>query len=220
MSTRGSFRVDCPHCGEGFDADFWTVVRGDRDHEVKELILSGEFDILMCPHCEKMFQHEVPFMYTDPSKDILAFVMPELWLPKKDEWLAKMRADYEPLRESLAASQGLTGEPMYLFGLAPLSALLDSDRDREEETEVMEFMAREAGLRLAPVKPAAARELDIPFSLPTAKGLKGRAAALKAVQALLAANDALPRLKKLEAALAALGSDAVPFLKSDEAPAS
>ena len=53
MATKGVFRVECPHCGEAFDADFWTVVRGDRDHDVKELILSGEFDLLMCPKCEK-----------------------------------------------------------------------------------------------------------------------------------------------------------------------
>ena len=30
MATKGVFRVECPHCGEGFDADFWTVVRGDQ----------------------------------------------------------------------------------------------------------------------------------------------------------------------------------------------
>ncbi|MHB0996447.1 MAG: CpXC domain-containing protein [Elusimicrobiales bacterium] len=84
MATKGVFRVECPHCGEGFDADFWTVVRGDRDQEVKELILSGEFDILMCPKCETMFQHEEPFLYIDPGKDIMAFVMPESYRDKKD----------------------------------------------------------------------------------------------------------------------------------------
>ena len=83
----------------------------------------------------------------------------------------------------------------------------------------MEFMAREEGLHLKAVRPSAARELDLPFSLPIAKGLRGRAAALAAARALLAKNDALPRLKKLEAALAALKDDALPFLKTDEAPA-
>lgn len=214
MATKGVFRVECPHCGEGFDADFWTVVRGDRDAEVKELILSGEFDILMCPKCESLFQHEEPFLYIDPSRDLLAFVMPEAYQDKKDEWIARMEKDYAPVRASLASGQGVTGEPLYLFGLAPLTALLETDRDREEETEVMEFMAREDSLQLLPVKPAAARELDITFTIPMPSGLKGRAAALQAAQALYARNDALPRLRKLIEALTALKGDALPFLKN------
>ncbi|MHB0996448.1 MAG: hypothetical protein ACYC2I_08780 [Elusimicrobiales bacterium] len=124
-----------------------------------------------------------------------------------------MEKDYAPVRATLAAGQGVTGEPLYLFGLAPLTALLETDRDREEETEVMEFMAREDGLHLLSVKPAAARELDIPFTIPVPAGLKGRAAALKAAEALRARNDALPRLKKLVDALSALKGDALPFLK-------
>lgn len=213
MATKGVFRVECPHCGEGFDADFWTVVRGDRDEDVKELILSGEFDILMCPKCETMFQHEEPFLYIDPGKDIMAFVMPESYREKRDEWIARMEKDYAPVRASLAAGQGVTGDPLYLFGLAPLTQLLESDRDREEETEVMEFMAREDGLHLLPVKPSAARELDITFSIPMPAGLKGRAAALKAAEALRERNDALPRLKKLIDALASMKGEELAFLK-------
>jgi hypothetical protein len=213
MAAKGVFRVECPHCGEGFDADFWTVVRGDRDQDVKELILSGEFDLLVCPHCEEMVQHEEPFLYIDPARDILAFVMPESYEAEKEKWIARMQADYEPVRASLTAGQGLTGEPLYFFGLGQLSAMLENDKDREEETEVMEFMAREDGLQLLPVKPAAARELDLPFTIPAKAGLAGRTAALSAAEALYARNDALPRLKKLVDFLKTPGSETVPFLK-------
>jgi hypothetical protein len=213
MATKGAFRIECPHCGESFDADFWTVVRGDRDFDVKELILSGEFNLLVCPLCEAMFQHEEPFLYMDPDRDLLAFVMPESYLEKKEEWVTRMKADYEPLRATLTSGQGIVSEPLYLFGLGPLTALLAGDQDREEETEVLEFMAREDGLRVLPVNPAAARELDIPFSVPMPAGLSGRAAALKAAEGLRAKNDALPRLKNLIDALAAGKDDALPFLK-------
>ena len=213
MATQGIFRVECPHCGEGFDADFWTVVRGDRDHELKELILSGEFDLLVCPHCEDMFQHAEPFLYIDPPKDMLVFVMPASYEAEKDKWITKMRADYEPLKAGLSAAQGLASEPQFLFGLEPLTALLAADQDREEETEVMEFMAREEGMHLAPVKPAAARELDLTFTIPLPSGLKGRAAALKAASDLRAKNDALPRLKKLIDVLSAVKDENLTFLK-------
>lgn len=214
MATKGVFRIECPHCGEGFDADFWTVVRGDRDQDVKEMILSGEFDILLCPRCEKMFQHEEPFLYLDPSRDIMAIVMPETYLEKKEEWLARMEKDYAPLRASISSGQGITGDPLYFFGLAPLTALLEDDRDREEETEVMEFMAREVGLHLLPVKPAAARDLDIPFSIPMPAGLSGRAAALNAASSLRERNSAMPRLNRLADHLAALKGEDLPFLKT------
>ncbi|OGS12607.1 MAG: hypothetical protein A2234_05720 [Elusimicrobia bacterium RIFOXYA2_FULL_58_8] len=220
MATKGVFRVECPSCGENFDADFWTVVRGDRDHEVKELILSGEFDLLMCPKCSGLFPHEEPFIYMDPGRDILAFVMPETYAAEKDKWIARMQTDYAPVRASMAASHALACEPVYFFGLGPLTGLLESDRDREEETEVMEFMAREAGLRLLPVQPAAARSLDVMFSMPAARGLCGRAAVLQAAQELLAKNDALRRLKNLVTVLSAAQGDAIPFAKADEAPSS
>lgn len=213
MATKGVFRVECSHCGESFDADFWTVVRGDRDHDVKELILSGEFDILMCPGCSELFQHEEPFIYLDPPRDLLAFVMPENYAAEKEKWAARMRADYEPLRAALAGGQGISGEPLCLFGLEPLARLLESDRDREEETEVLEFMAREDGLHLLPVDPSAARVLDIPFTLPMPAGSTGRAAALKAAAGLRARNGALPRLGRLIEALEALKDDKIPFLK-------
>ena len=213
MATKGVFRIECPHCGESFDADFWTVVRGDRDHDVKELILSGEFDLLVCPKCEEMVQHEEPFLYIDPPKDLLAFVMPESYEPEKEKWITRMNKDYAPLRDSLFAGQGLTSDPLYLFGLGQLSSRLESDKDREEETEVLEFMAREDGLNLLPVNPTAARELDIPFKLPMPVGLLSRAAGLKTAEGLFAKNDALPRLKKLIEALKALKDDAIPFVK-------
>ena len=219
MSSKGTFRVECPLCAESFDGSFWTVVRGDRDHEVKELILSGEFDILMCPSCSGMFKHEEPFMYLDPGRDLLAFVMPEHYAAEKDKWIARMEADYAPVRKAMAANHAISGEPVYFFGLGPLTELLETDRDREEETEVMEFMAREAGLILKVVKPAEARALDLPFTLPIFKGLAGRASALKAARELLAKNDALLRLKNLEAALACIDDDTIPFLKDEAASA-
>lgn len=213
MATKGVFRIECPHCGEGFDADFWTVVRGDRDHDVKELILSGEFDLLVCPKCEEMVQHEEPFLYIDPHRDLLAFVMPEGYEAEKEKWITRMNADYEPVKASLFSGQGITSDPLYLFGLGQLTARLTEDRDREEETDVMEFMAREEGLKLVPVNPVSARELDIPFTLPVPTGLFGRAAALQAAEGLYAKNDALPRLKKLVEVLKAGKDDTIPFVK-------
>jgi len=59
-----------------------------------------------------------------------------------------------------------------------------------------------------------ARELNILFSLPMQAGLTGRAAAVKAAEALYARNDALPRLKKLLEVLGSLKDEGIPFIKN------
>ena len=55
MSIKGSFKAQCPSCKESFDADFWTVVRGDQDQDLKEALIDGELDMLMCPGCSHIF---------------------------------------------------------------------------------------------------------------------------------------------------------------------
>lgn len=218
MSIKGSFKAECPSCKERFDADFWTVIRGDQDEALKEALLSGEADMLMCPGCSKIFPAEETFIYMDPGKELLVFVMPAGYLAEKEKWLQKMRLDYEALKPSFVKEGVLSFEPLYYFGAGALSELLLRDRDMEEETEVMEFMAGERGLKKAAVRPGFAREHDIPFSLPY-DGCPCRDHALEAARAISSANDALPRVKNLVKTLEELKTQDLPFLKkwpSDE----
>ncbi|MCR4820304.1 MAG: CpXC domain-containing protein [Elusimicrobiales bacterium] len=211
MSLKGIFPVECPHCGEKFEAHCWTIVHGGRDEDIKELFFTGEFDLLMCPKCDTVFRHEEPFVYLEPEKELVIFVMPESYRAEKDRWIAKMQADFEQVREMFMETAGAS-EPRCIFGLDGLQEILASDKDRSEETEVMEFMAAEAGLKVLAVMPDKARELDIPFSLPVDGGL-GVKSALKATEKLIAVNSFLPRLKKLAEVLENLPGEEIPFLK-------
>ena len=211
MSLKGIFPVECPHCGEKFEAHCWTIVHGGQDEDIKELFFTGEFDLLMCPKCDTVFRHEEPFVYLEPEKELVLFVMPESYRAEKDRWIAKMQADFEQIREMFMETPGAS-EPRCIFGLDGLQEILASDRDRSEETEVMEFMAAEAGLKVLAVIPDKARELDIPFSLPVDGGL-GVKSAIKAAEKLIAVNSFLPRLKKLSEVLENLPGEEIPFLK-------
>lgn len=213
MATKSSMRVDCPACGESFDADFWTVVRGDRDTGLKEAIISGEFDLLMCPRCRGVFSREETFIYLDPDMELLAFVLPSAYAGESGKWTAKMREDYEAVRPTLFQGKPVDYEPRCLFGLDELTVLLLRDRDAEEETDVMEFMAREADLRLAPLLPSRARERDILFSAPYAGPEPTRGAAIEALKKIEAANDALARVRRTRELFEKLSGDALPFLK-------
>ena len=211
MSLKGIFSVECPHCGEKFDAHCWTIVHGGQDEDVKELFFTGEFDLLMCPKCDTVFRHEEPFVYLEPKRQLVLFVMPEAYRAEKDKWIAKMQSDFSQVREMFLDGEGMT-EPRCVFGIEAVRDLLSEDRDRAEETEVMEFMAAEAGFRLLAVMPQKARDLDIPFSVPVDGGL-GAEAARKASSKLIESNPYLPRLKKLAEILETLPCEEIPFLK-------
>lgn len=213
MATKSSMRIDCPACGESFDADFWTVVRGDRDTGLKEAIISGEFDLLMCPRCRGVFSREETFIYLDPEKELLVFVMPSAYVEEREKWTAKMREDYEAVKPTLFQGKPVDYEPRCLFGVDELTEVLLRDRDAEEETDVMEFMAREADLRLAPLLPSPARAHDILFSVPYSGPEPTRGAAIEALRKIEAANDALTRVKKTRELFEKLSGDPLPFLK-------
>jgi len=212
MSTKGQINVECPHCGERFYADFWTVVRGDSDPNLKDQLINGEFDLLVCPKCSAVFSHEEPFLYIDPGFELLVFVMPENYLPEKEKWLGKMKEDYAAL-----GSAGLGGilagiKPEYFFGAGELSAKLARDRDMEEESEVLECLAGENNFKTAKIKAGEARQRDLPFCLPYSGKDPSRVGALSAVKKLLSVNDALPRLKNLLNELEALCAEEITFI--------
>ncbi|MBI4801825.1 MAG: hypothetical protein HY796_04805 [Elusimicrobia bacterium] len=216
MSTKGVFKVKCPACQEQFNADFWTVVRGDRDQELKEMLISGEFDLLMCPNCSALVAYEETFIYLDPGKELLVFVMPEAYLTEKDKWLEKTRADCDLVKSSMLNLQSLCFEPVYFFGAAELAALLLRDRDIEEETEVLEFIAAEKKFRTAGIHPSFARAHDLPFSLPYSGPSLSKDTALAAVHDIIASNDALLRAQNLLKILSALETAEIGFVKRRE----
>ncbi len=211
MSIKGTIEAKCPSCGESFEADVWTVIRGDQDQRLKEACMDGEGDLLMCPACSCVFPCEQTFIYMDPGKELMVFVMPEGGAGDKEKLLAKMRLDYETFRESPAKEAAMTFEPMYHFGAGMLSDLLRRDLDIEEETDVVNFMAAERGFKSVPVRAGFAREKDIPFSLPSA-GCACRDHALKAARAILADNDALVRVKNLVNILEKTDTQELPFI--------
>ncbi len=195
MSNQGKKRVTCPHCRRAFDAIFWTVVRGDLDFELKEMIINGEFDLLLCPECSKVFSYEDTFVYMDPQDEIMAFVLPSNQ-ENSAELIEKMKADYELIKGSIQKESSISFKPYYLFGADELAGLLLNDRDIEEETEVMEFLAKEAGYKLAAIRKSAAREKDFLFSMPYEENFSIESAAA-ACEKIYSINDRLKRLGKL-----------------------
>lgn len=212
MATENYRIVRCPHCSNEFEAKFWSVVRGDIDTDLKELILNGEFNLLMCPHCEKIFKYEENFIYLDPSAEILAFVMPDYYEMRED-LVEKLKEDYLSIKDHLSAEKKLNFEPYYLFGVEQLVKLLKNDTDIQEETDVIEFICFEKKLKTKKIKKTKAREKDLPFLLPYSESLK-KGDLIELLNEIYSGNKRLKRIKNLMEEIESL-EDEIDFLDED-----
>lgn len=165
MSNKGIKKINCPFCHNEFKADFWSIVRGDIDFKLKEMIINKEFELLICPECKKIFRYEETFIYIDPIYGLLVYVLPSN-TENKEEFIDRMEKDYQSLKEALSREKSLNFKPIYIFGIEGLSEILIKDRDNEEETDVIIFIAKSMGFESKKIDPAFAREYNIPFSIP------------------------------------------------------
>lgn len=195
MSTESYRRIKCPHCDEEFEAKFWTVVRGDIDFELRDMILRGDFNTLLCPNCFKTFFYEDNFIYLDPSAQLLVFVMPSYEKGKK-ELIEKLSQDYETIREYLEEKSNLNFEPWYLFGVEELKELLEKDIDIEEETEVLFEICKIKKIKTASIDKNIARKNNLPFVIPIEES-KHKDETIEITKTLLNENPTLTRLNNL-----------------------
>ena len=71
MSILSNCEIKC-NCGETFEAEVWKAVNVFDDPDLKDVILSGRFNTVECPHCKKVFYHEHFFMYQDLQNELIA----------------------------------------------------------------------------------------------------------------------------------------------------
>lgn len=192
-SIKGECNVECPNGCESFDAEYWTLIRGDQDAELKESLLGGELNLISCPTCGEIFYHDRDFIYFDPPKQILAFVSPKTAKENFEEKKQKMKKDFDFLRKNLA-EMNITYDPFYLFGIEELKALLDYDDFCNCQSEVIAACASQKGFKAVAVNPAQARLKGYPLYLPVEGSVYTPKSVKKAAQALVDENPALTLL--------------------------
>jgi hypothetical protein len=191
MSFKGGIEAQCPGGCEPFDAEIWSYIRGDQSVELRDAVVARECNLLLCPGCNKAFFPEAPYVYFDPTADILAFVFPESYRDKEPYWREKMNADFAVFKQNLGAVLSFDVVPALFFGPEGLGALLDDEDWRRDELDVMEFIAKDLGLSIYRVRPVFARENKVPGSLPYTGKKATRESVLAGLEKIVAANDRL-----------------------------
>lgn len=78
MALKIPYEVGCS-CGENFQAELFEYVFAEYDPELKDMILSGEFNSLTCPSCREILNIENRFLYRDEKNRLW------VWVCKKED---------------------------------------------------------------------------------------------------------------------------------------
>ena len=77
MALRGMIEAKCPKNCTPFETEAWSFIRGDKDETLREGILAGELNLLVCEECRSVFYPEAAVVYCDPVAELLVFSFPE-----------------------------------------------------------------------------------------------------------------------------------------------
>lgn len=73
----------CPNCRQPIPVEFEQVFDTNQDPDAKNLLLSGQANLMQCPFCKYQGTYSTPLVYHDPTKELLlTFVPPELGLTR------------------------------------------------------------------------------------------------------------------------------------------
>lgn len=73
----------CPNCRQPIPVEFEQVFDTNQDPDAKNLLLSGQANMMQCPFCKYQGTYTTPLVYHDPTKELLlTFVPSELGLTR------------------------------------------------------------------------------------------------------------------------------------------
>ncbi len=200
MSFKGEIMARCPGECEPVEVEVWSFVRGDQDEPLRESLLAGDLNLLVCENCGRVFSPEATVVYFDPREEFLAFIFPEMYRSEEERWRAKMHDDFEELRGIDGTEGAFSCEPLLFFGMAEVSKQMNLDEGMEDEVRVAEHLCLNLDLALLPIDRAYARARALPRVLPysSRRGKKApvREDALDGLMCLLKANDRLEGFRR------------------------
>lgn len=211
MAIRGTVIAKCPAGCEPFEVEIWSFVRGDVDSDLRESLLAGDLNLLVCEDCGEVFMPETSMVYFDPKTELLAFIFPEWYRKEEARWRKKMRADYEEMKGVIGGTHP-PSEPVIFFGMEEASRSMQKEEELEDQVRIAAILAPQQGLEVYPVDRAYARSRGLPHLLPCSPAPKGkdntREDALKGLLILLKANDKLEGFRRWLSLLG--GSEGMP----------
>ena len=156
MSILSNCEIKC-NCGETFEAEVWKAVNVFDDPDLKDVILSGRFNTVECPHCKKVFYHEHFFMYQDLQNELIAYVYPKKEQDFANDLRQRMLSDFSALTKEIEEFAKIDFEPIIYFGIEDLIDTIKNEENSKDEIDILNFIAHRIDLDLIKIKTSKAR---------------------------------------------------------------
>jgi predicted lactoylglutathione lyase len=79
-------QIRCPNCQQPVSADVRQIFDLDQDPQAKQILLSGAFNVVQCPHCGYQGEVPLPLVYHDSENELLlTFFPPALSVPHEEQ---------------------------------------------------------------------------------------------------------------------------------------
>ena len=140
MSLNTQQKVRCPKCGELNDITLWQSITVSDSDDLKQELLGGRLNILVCSNCGARALVPMPILYHDEAKKLMLS-----FCPSKDD--ASAAAQFEQIKASSRESGELEGLSGYnLRFISDYNALLEKvlifDAGLHDKTvELLKLMA-------------------------------------------------------------------------------
>jgi hypothetical protein len=76
MPEQQKIQIKCPNCGMPYQANVQSIIDVGQNPELRRALLSGQFNVAVCPNCKTPVGLEVPLLYHDPAAEFLGVYMP------------------------------------------------------------------------------------------------------------------------------------------------
>lgn len=70
-------QIQCPNCGTPYMAEVHQLIDVGRDPQLKQLLLSGQLNVAVCPNCGAAGQISTPLVYHDPAHELFMIYIPQ-----------------------------------------------------------------------------------------------------------------------------------------------
>ena len=155
-------RVTCPSCNQSFVAPLEQILDVEVDPAAKSRLLSGQVNLVVCPHCGSAGGLNLPFIYHDPEKE-LALIYAPMEAGRNDVERQKFIGSLsQALLNQLPPEQkkGYLLNPQEFFTLDGLiKRVLEAEGITEEMMEAQQAKAELVGQLLEAESEEARREL-------------------------------------------------------------
>ncbi|GCE19228.1 CpXC domain-containing protein [Dictyobacter kobayashii] len=155
MSRSTTQTFTCP-CGQVFTGQAYEYVNVADDAHLRYVVLAGLINVSTCPNCGRRAAVSIPFVYSDPAYNLLAYVHPRADAPEdarllileklRDVYMDASKLQHEQQDKngesngnnggrvvSLSASEAKDMPPLkVVFGMDQLGELINNELSQED----------------------------------------------------------------------------------------